>query len=213
MKKFKPDRYLDAPRCKFYIPRKNRKCKLVVGKSGEYCAEHEVALYGKTDSRVEDVNRMPCPYDGTHSVNIQKLESHLKICNARPKDDLPSYIQKGINAAPEEEDAAKKEKKSGTRLYDMDVEKVKSVIQKIHHFYRDNEVGEMPKESIQTDATLEEEMKNPIYGPETKKHLKQISSLIGHMRISNLLQNETAYLDFGSGKGINVLFGSIYLLL
>lgn len=44
-------------------------------------------------------------------------------------------------------------------------------------------------------------MLNPDYGAKTKKHLKQISSILGLMEEYNLMLPETCYIEFGAGKG------------
>lgn len=56
-------------------------------------------------------------------------------------------------------------------------------------------------ELICTNKYVEEEIEKPEYGPRTKKHLKQVSSLVGIMERYELFQPDTCYIELGAGKG------------
>jgi tRNA:m4X modification enzyme len=43
--------------------------------------------------------RMPCPFDPSHTVFIDTLEKHKRVCNARPKDTpVPPYHEAHVNS-------------------------------------------------------------------------------------------------------------------
>lgn len=56
-------------------------------------------------------------------------------------------------------------------------------------------------ELICKNGYVEEELKKPEYGPKTKKHLNQASSLVGIMEKYELIEPGTCYVELGAGKG------------
>lgn len=56
-------------------------------------------------------------------------------------------------------------------------------------------------DEILKHEVVEEEIKKPEYGPKTKKHLHQASSILGILEKYGLLKSETCYIEFGAGKG------------
>lgn len=52
-----------------------------------------------------------------------------------------------------------------------------------------------------THEILNEELSCLHYGQNTKKHIVQTSSLLGHIRNANLMQPKTCFVEFGAGKG------------
>ncbi|KAJ1979302.1 tRNA:m4X modification enzyme [Dimargaris verticillata] len=96
--------------CHFFVIRKNRYCSLKAKADAYYCGEHAVmAAPGSTvsadastgiNSATMTRQRVPCPLDPSHTVNMSKLEYHMKHrCNARPPEQSPSYYKKDYNAA------------------------------------------------------------------------------------------------------------------
>lgn len=63
--------------------------------------------------------------------------------------------------------------------------------------YIDNNVTEL----ICKNDFVQEEMGKPEYGPRSRKHLTQASSLIGIMEKYELFQPRTCYVELGAGKG------------
>uniref|UniRef100_A0A3B3IAJ5 tRNA:m(4)X modification enzyme TRM13 n=1 Tax=Oryzias latipes TaxID=8090 RepID=A0A3B3IAJ5_ORYLA len=59
-------------RCNFFLERKKRFCKMMVGKGQRFCGEHANAVSSRADARI-------C------TVAEDKLEKHLKKCNSRQK--------------------------------------------------------------------------------------------------------------------------------
>lgn len=57
---------------------------------------------------------------------------------------------------------------------------------------------------------VEEEMLKPEYGPKTKKHLTQVSSILGLLQYYNLMEKKTCFIEFGAGRGkLYELLGSV----
>lgn len=56
-------------------------------------------------------------------------------------------------------------------------------------------------EKILKSSIVEEEISKPIYGPKTKKHLLQASSLVGLLDDYELLKSDICYVELGAGKG------------
>ena len=73
--------------CHFYIPKKNRYCKMVPGKNQKYCGEHIMNESG--NDLPANKLRVPCPIDPSHTCFQNQLKKHLAICNARLEDQPP----------------------------------------------------------------------------------------------------------------------------
>ena len=76
--------------CHFYIPKKNRYCKMAPGKNQRYCGEHIMSESGQEVPSAKI--RVPCPIDPTHTCFQNQLQKHLKICNARLEDQPPGLL-------------------------------------------------------------------------------------------------------------------------
>ncbi|OMJ28147.1 tRNA:m(4)X modification enzyme TRM13-like protein [Smittium culicis] len=64
-------------------------------KDSEFCGEHAVFNSAGNSS---SSTRVPCPYDTSHTVDIKKLESHMRNkCNSRPRILESKYLIKDIN--------------------------------------------------------------------------------------------------------------------
>jgi tRNA:m4X modification enzyme len=203
-----PSQAVPAPvQCKFFVIRKKRLCKMTVKKGKNYCGEHEIMLNdadkAKNGSSVEvdesQKNRIPCPLDPKHTVYANKLDKHLKICNARPKEDLPKYIKIGINNQPSSgsESTVDYEK---IKLSDINDECLLDIIGKIEQLYATHIEGNVELISYEHNY-LKEELNDPIYGPKTKKHLLQTSALLEIMKKLEFIRPETAFIEYGAGKG------------
>lgn len=58
-------------------------------------------------------------------------------------------------------------------------------------------------EKILNHTLVEEEMAKPEYGDKTKKHLKQVSAILGLLDEYKMLSKPaTCYIEFGAGRGI-----------
>uniref|UniRef100_A0A0N5AI45 tRNA:m(4)X modification enzyme TRM13 n=1 Tax=Syphacia muris TaxID=451379 RepID=A0A0N5AI45_9BILA len=80
----------DEVRCAYILPKKGRRCKMLVKKGKKYCGEHEVHDDGNE-------HRIYCPNDPKHTVCETRLAEHLKKCNARTPND--PWVGIGLNSS------------------------------------------------------------------------------------------------------------------
>lgn len=187
-----------VPRCKHYVKRKKRFCKLLVVKGKEYCGEH---LDEEKDNKNEDDNgRIPCPLDPKHTVYSKNLNKHLKICNAKPPENVPDYISTGLNAGSDDESLTDSMDQQ-LRLSTVDDEYLNFVVSTVEKLYDKFAIALLIEEYFSSHESLENEIKNPNNGPMALKHLSQVSALMGIMMHYNFLQQDTCYIEFGAGKG------------
>lgn len=60
---------------------------------------------------------------------------------------------------------------------------------------------------------VEDEMADPIYGDKKKKHLKQVSSVLGLLSEYEMLKNNTCFIEFGAGRGkINIFSEFLFMI-
>ncbi|KAK9873641.1 hypothetical protein WA026_023426 [Henosepilachna vigintioctopunctata] len=176
--------------CKFFVKRKKRYCRMKVKQSELYCCEHQIE---HTHGEKNNFNiRIPCPLDSKHSCYQNKLQKHLRICNARPKT-FQSFILKGVNSGYSPNDI--RQENVSISLSDQSVADVMNVIDRVKSIYNGKHIE--PTEKICTHPIVEDEMKSPIYGDKTKKHLKQISSVLGLLSEYNLLKKILVLLKLG----------------
>ncbi|XP_050069835.1 tRNA:m(4)X modification enzyme TRM13 homolog [Anopheles maculipalpis] len=190
-----------SARCQFFVQRKKRYCKMTVGNGKVYCGEHEPTNAGNaTDPATSD--RIPCPFDPKHTISAAKKEKHMKICNARPPAEQQPYIVPEINSTSDVDevpgDAASNV--ADVKLSDMPPDRLIALIAKINQLY-DGSVEALLKEQSPRHEILAQELTLEHYGPQTLKHLTQSSALLGLLETYECLANDTAYVEFGAGKG------------
>ncbi|KAM3876307.1 tRNA:m(4)X modification enzyme TRM13 homolog [Diretmus argenteus] len=175
-------------RCGFYIEKKTRFCKMIVGKGKVFCGEHGNMEEGTCKRRI------PCPLDPKHTVFEERLSSHLKKCNSREKPK-PVYYVEDINAGSADEDAPEDQ----SCLSQRSKAEMESLIGKLKMAVKG--LNCKPEESILTHPVLYEELNNPKNGDSAFKHLKQQASIVGHAEALNLLGAGRCFVEFGAGKG------------
>lgn len=152
------------------------------------------------------------------------MAKHLKICNAR-QTPQPNYILKGVNCGDEDSslppagtsthlvhdksqtDGTSNETDNSTQtrlLSNVTTKQIKEVVEKVKKVYEEHLAGKIT-ENISKHPLVEKELNKPEYGPKTKKHLLQASSILGLLEESDLLRPETLYIEFGAGKGTFVV--------
>ncbi|XP_014230324.1 tRNA:m(4)X modification enzyme TRM13 homolog [Trichogramma pretiosum] len=179
---------VEPEHCHFYVQRKMRYCKMTVKKGRSFCGEHEPT---KGVATVDE--RIPCPLDPGHTIYRSKLSKHLKVCNAKIEpESQPSYIVKGINLG--EPVSCNNDQP----LSNIDQQIIDNVLKKIEDAY-----AKLPaiEEEILTHEVLKTELENSTYGAETRRHLLQTASLLGHLKQADLVNQNTCYIEFGAGKG------------
>ena len=81
------------PKCLCWLPKKLRFCNFDRVKLSTYCGNH----ISNSESVIKgEDKRIPCPYDGAHTIKKGKLKTHVLICNAVRFD---VYIMKYYNDA------------------------------------------------------------------------------------------------------------------
>ncbi|KAI4872937.1 hypothetical protein NFI96_023624, partial [Prochilodus magdalenae] len=176
-------------RCAFYVLKKKRYCKMVVGSGKIFCGEHATA---DTDN---ERKRIPCPLDPKHTVFEDSLSKHLKKCNSKEKPK-PIFYVKDINAGlvNEEEDAVDE-----VSIADRTKEELDILIGKMKTALQGYNIK--PDNGILSHPALYEALNDPKNGNIASKHLKQQASILGNMEALELLGPGRCYIEFGAGKG------------
>lgn len=81
--------------CKFFVTRKRRFCKFQALPGSDFCGEH--LPEGVSTAKGA---RIKCPLDPSHTVFEKELESHLLVCNSRPK--VCDYATENVNMSPQD---------------------------------------------------------------------------------------------------------------
>ena len=82
--------------CEHFVERKKRKCRMQALRASSYCAGH-TALHDGPDAS----QRVPCPLDPAHYVSVEKMEQHMKICNANKYDySAQPHYREDVNLPP-----------------------------------------------------------------------------------------------------------------
>lgn len=187
--------------CKHFVTRKKRYCRITVAKGKEYCGEH-LPVTKETTSTTDEIgsaskqSRIPCPLDPKHTVYARNLSKHLKICNAVVRDQ-PPYIVTGLNAGPKIET----NENADFRLSEIDAETIDRISEKANQIYSEEKIDEKLEELRLNHALLADELANESHGAESRKHLIQISAILGYLEHYNLLRDNTTYIEYGAGKG------------
>ncbi|XP_011315241.1 tRNA:m(4)X modification enzyme TRM13 homolog isoform X2 [Fopius arisanus] len=176
-------------RCQYFVERKKRYCKMTVKKGNKFCGEHmEVSREIPKEKK-----RVTCPLDNSHTCYESRLEKHLKVCNAKKIIDAkPEFIVDGINRGNVQENP----ERVTLNLLEDDV--VEGIIRRVEAAYED--LPEVQELMLQHDV-LDAEVNNPSYGKNTRKHLIQNSSILGHIARAGLAREDTCFIEFGAGKG------------
>ncbi|CAD6186797.1 unnamed protein product [Caenorhabditis auriculariae] len=177
----------DDGRCTYVLPKKKRRCRMLVKSGKLFCGEH--AIFD-----VQNEDRIPCPIDTKHTVLKSELEAHLKRCNARIGAE--EWIDPDSNAIKGE---TRHNEKIDRRPSE---EEILEIVEKVWTCYEDfvqSRLVVSQKTHSLVEKFLEE---NPELGQAKRKHLVQISSIVGHLLENNLLPTEpsTCMFELGAGK-------------
>ncbi|XP_030758310.1 tRNA:m(4)X modification enzyme TRM13 homolog isoform X1 [Sitophilus oryzae] len=184
-------------RCKFFVQRKKRYCKMLVKSGQEYCGEHQKPVEDLDKNMENDTKtRILCPLDRKHTVYLHNLSKHLKICNAR-QDHTEPYIEKDINLGDSGKNSTDLND-SYQLLSTFSKDHILAVIQKANKLFE--KYVKLSEKKLCHDS-LREELSKPEYGDKTKKHLRQVSSILGLLNNFELIQDNSCYIEFGAGRG------------
>ncbi|CAG8494040.1 5472_t:CDS:2 [Paraglomus occultum] len=169
--------------CHFWVKRKRRYCHLPTKLGNKFCGEHLICdQEGKR-------RRIPCPYDRSHTVYEDELQSHLRKCNARPLPKQP-YFSLDINCTLASSDSHTK-----IALSELPKEELDALIKKIEQWY------DLLVPEIQTSVLDHPVLQKKMETLKNTKHAIQQASLLGHMEKLSLLPKDGCFIEFGAGKG------------
>ncbi|XP_035862954.1 tRNA:m(4)X modification enzyme TRM13 homolog isoform X2 [Sander lucioperca] len=174
-------------RCGFFVEKKKRFCKMIVARGKVFCGEHATQEGGSS-------RRIVCPLDPKHTVSEDKLDKHLKKCNSREKPK-PVYYVENINSGPADGDETLPEvslcERSQSELQSL-LDKLKMAVSGLQWEVEDG---------VLSHPVLQEELNNPKNGDSAHKHLRQQSSILGHLEALGLLGRGRCFVEFGAGRG------------
>ncbi|CAN9500834.1 unnamed protein product [Ophioblennius macclurei] len=173
-------------RCGFFVEKKKRFCKLEAARGRAYCGEHAHMEEGGGATR-----RVTCPLDPKHSVSAEKLQQHLKKCNSREKPP-PVYFVKNRNSGSADEDEVLSKSLSDRTDLDSLIDKLKAATEGLSNCL---------DERVLSHPVLQGELSNPKNGDSAHKHLRQQSSILGHLEDLSLLSAGQCFVEFGAGRG------------
>ncbi|KAF6172218.1 hypothetical protein GIB67_024840 [Kingdonia uniflora] len=189
-----------TPRCKLWLPKKNRHCANTPSKDSQYCGNHNPS---------SEEQRIPCPLDPSHSVLKENLEAHIKRCpllkQTQSLEQQP-YYNKGINASMEdegegegeEEDPNLDSEKPGnvttsnmkrSAVYKMGVPELLGLISKIRSIHGSvcKDIRDSYKIPDVCGVWLQNEVERKL--PFQEKHVLQQASILGNMKEIGVLDN------------------------
>ena len=173
---------IEPSTCSYFVPRKNRNCRMLVKYGKKFCGEHDIAgTNGRDDQKDDDLTnkRITCPLDIKHTCKASKLEKHLKVCPSRPMP-TPIYCVKGVNSVPLPQN--EKVEKALT-ISSVSDDHLMEIIRKIEQFYNDQGFDEKIKTDVLNHSLVEEYIQeNPYFGTPALKHLQQNSSLLANLQ-------------------------------
>ncbi|XP_034438180.1 tRNA:m(4)X modification enzyme TRM13 homolog [Hippoglossus hippoglossus] len=174
--------------CGFFLEKKKRFCKMMVSRGRRFCGEHATMEEGSSSRRIV------CPLDPKHTVSEDKLDKHLKKCNSREKEK-PVYYVANINAGSADGDECQQQvslsERSRTELHSL-LDKLRTAVTDLQCNVEDN---------VMCHPVLQGELNNPKNGDSAHKHLKQQSSILGHLEELGLLGGGRCFVEFGAGRG------------
>ncbi|XP_028918501.1 tRNA:m(4)X modification enzyme TRM13 homolog isoform X1 [Ornithorhynchus anatinus] len=181
-----------AGRCRYYVERKKRGCRMMAAAGRLFCGEHA----GAAGAQEEDARkRIPCPLDPKHTVYEDQLEKHLKKCNSREKPKPVFFIQ-DINAGLTDVTETPEEQ---VPISSLCKEELESLIRKLRK--ASEGVNLRLKDQTLSHPVLQEALNDPKNGDSAAKHLKQQASILGNIEKLKLLGPRRCFVEFGAGRG------------
>ncbi|XP_033932928.1 tRNA:m(4)X modification enzyme TRM13 homolog isoform X2 [Pseudochaenichthys georgianus] len=174
-------------RCGFFVEKKKRFCKMIVARGNVFCGEHATQEEGSC-------RRIVCPLDPKHTVSEDKLQKHLKKCNSREKPK-PAYYVENINAGAADGGEALQQ----VSLCDLSRTQLQSLLDRLKTAATGLQCD--IEDGFLSHPVVQEELDDPRNGDSAHKHLKQQSSLLGHMEALGLLGRGRSFVEFGAGRG------------
>ncbi|XP_060890741.1 tRNA:m(4)X modification enzyme TRM13 homolog isoform X1 [Labrus mixtus] len=174
-------------RCGFFVEKKKRFCKMIVARGKVFCGEHATMEGGVS-------RRIVCPLDPKHTVSEDKLDKHLKKCNSREKPKPVFYVE-NINAGSADGNDMLRQ----VSLGELSRSQLESLVEKLKAGVKGLQCD--VEDSVLSHPVVQEELTNPKNGDSAHKHLKQQSSILGHLETRGLLGRGRCFIEFGAGRG------------
>lgn len=150
--------------CEYVLPKKQRRCKMLVKLGNRFCGEHAIHDASNT-------SRIPCPNDPKHTILKSELDVHLKRCNSRIIE--ADYIRIDANSIRGETKFTDKIDRRATEAEICDV------VHKIWKCYEMEVKGRLIVEQRRNELVERNLEANEGLCAAKKKHLVQISSILG----------------------------------
>jgi tRNA:m4X modification enzyme len=196
-------------RCRYYLPRKKRVCRLMAASGRQFCGEHLIfeekavklgeqgkKIFSKCGASQRSKKlgcRIWCPLDPHHTVDEHDLERHMKRCNARPKpkaDHMVVDLHLNSSAAGQT-----REYFEIPHLAEISDASISHVLQ----FLNSHQIPLRPYYNRPLEAYFQD--RDERIGTKQGKHPIQYASLLRHLRDTNLLLRESVFVEVGAGKG------------
>lgn len=209
--------------CCFFLSRKARFCNVTRSPGSNFCGNHRPddepvpqRVLKRTREDQDQVVRVPCPVDPSHTVYHHNLSQHIKICNANKRDvqlrSEPFYCE-NCNSGPSID------KDQDVSVDDIASINVMELLHKITQCYTTSELQEAfsdepPRLTLELSAVYDRIVCSISKAQTSFHHLRhahQDASLVTCMIEHNLLDpDENAhtingsrtYCELGAGKGM-----------
>lgn len=185
-------------RCGFFVKRKQRYCKMLPAKGNTYCAEHMSYAEQQDTSIAKKRKRIPCPLDPKHTVFEDKINTHLKKCNATRKTQLP-FFEENVNIGIKSYERSEDEK---VPLNQVPIEELRELIDKLRSINQDIVCSITKTKSNSIHEVLLQELSTQEHaGDNLRKHLLQQGSLVQILHDIGSLRDNVDVIEFGAGRG------------
>lgn len=124
-------------------------------------------------------------------MDEDKLQKHLKKCNSREKPP-PVYFVKNRNSGPNNGDETEPQSLCDRTDLDSLIIKLKTAAEGLECHL---------EQCVLSHAILQDQLDDPKNGGSAHKHLKQQSSILGHLDHLGLLAGGRCFVEFGAGRG------------
>eukprot|EP00049_Salpingoeca_infusionum_P023232 m.11033 g.11033 ORF g.11033 m.11033 type:complete len:489 (+) comp5659_c0_seq2:302-1768(+) len=176
--------------CVAFLQDKGRHCRMMRVRGEEYCADH---------CRKE---RIPCPFDPSHTVFPFMLEKHKKKCAKRPKPQ-PITFSRDCNIGPfaaTGEKQSQAEQNAFTSLVQVPAQRLQQVITKLEALSSTHGPVCEEKQGYSQDTLARIKPQHQM-GVLSSKHLMQEASILDRMAEHNLFpQQPCAFVEYGAGR-------------
>lgn len=210
-------------KCGYFLKNRGRNCGVQVRSDLKYCFDHMRKAAAEVGNDVEKeeeivkikkngkvIKRVLCTVDPSHTVWSDKLNKHVRTCNATKKiqkleeqQNSCIWFERDVNIKEckksEGENSAKpqeiqNEKSDLERKEALDVFLADFLVA-YDKFFKE-EASELPLSVSNFKFGLEERFDELT----NQKHIIQQSSLIGQLNVNNLFDPKYSYVEFGCGR-------------